>query len=110
MRDVALPTVADFFGVLLWFLFTRGYTTPSARTTRHDPLTLRWATWRGSNLSACCGERKTESRHERSTIQTRPLLHPCMQQQTSAKNKHANAPIYMMKELTVHKLTSTQEA
>jgi hypothetical protein len=29
-RDVALPTVAAFFGVLLWFLFMRGYTMPGA--------------------------------------------------------------------------------
>jgi hypothetical protein len=28
----------------------------------------------------------------------------------SAKNKHTNAPIYMMKELTVHELTSTFHA
>jgi hypothetical protein len=43
--------------------------------------------WRGSNISACRGEQKTESRCERSMTQTRPLLHPCMQQQTKCEKQ-----------------------
>jgi hypothetical protein len=55
---------------------------PTMTRSRCDVLT-----WCGSNISACRGERKTESHRERSTTQNRPLLHSCMHQQTKCEKQ-----------------------